>query len=663
MRNTLKNGHILETMNYIKDGYIESALSRLGYLTGESDAEMNVKKNKTRKYAKKKSGSIVYKLMRRVAIFICAAILATTVTVTTAMAFHEEFKETIKEIIFDFFHAEEEEVVPELSGTEEITTDNMYVEQDRSIIGGVIEGRYVHTPVSCDAREGVYVICTDEIELNQGSHYDAYYEENGEFIKLEEHTFCGDYTVLDNDFHIEFDWVVHNGQVTLTYIGEDASYRIPTNPGDKDAMLVELWYSLLSENGEYETTVYPMLLNLETGELTDVLEEICAGKLKNLCNQAISEDGSRMLLAQSDGSLYYVDLAAKVLYSVEEISGEKADACSLIKDTLSCFVLENGKYRAWAINLTTMERTELFSEMPNLMGENYTSVGQGAADGTALEESHAGIVYLSGFDTIVHRGAMFGGSHFALETDGAGNVSVIDLASGEKIPVEGFVWPADRYADILWESSPDGKRLLISGGEIGSKYEYIGVLDFEKLQYLEFSRKNRNEVYEGKPYWFDKDTVIIQATGKDSYQVQDYYVYDLLDESAVIIEGMVEKVPTVIAQGNGYSIAVPKDGWIQCEEESWVAEVNETVKLWITDYSGETYETVREKLIGSGYVISGEDSDFLTYTDENGIVRNVVLLAEGERVVGVFYCFPLEATEGFGSRLAKIVNSFTWEAE
>lgn len=527
MSNRLKSGHVLETMNYIEDGYIESALSRLGYLTGDSDGEMKMKNSKPRKHVKQKSGSIAFMIMRRVAIFIGVAFLATTATVTTAMAFNEEFRETVKEIIFEFFHVEDEEVVPELSDTEEITIDTMYVEQDRSIIGGVIEGRYVHTPVSCNAREGVYVICTDEIELNQGSHYDAYYEENGEFIKLEEHTFRGDYTVLGNDFHIEFDWAVHGGQVALTYIGVDENYRIPANPGDKDAMLVELLCSFQSEDGEYVGTAYPVLLNLETGELKDVLAGTGAEKLMNLCNQAVSEDGSKMLLAQSDGSLYYVDLAAKALYSVEELSGEKADACSLIGDTLSCWTLENGKYRAWLIDLTTMERAELFSEVPNIMGENYAVVGQSSTDETDSEESHAGIVYLSGFDTIVHWGTMFTGSHFALETNEAGNVTVIDLETGEKIPVEGFTWPADRYTDVLWETSPDGKRLLISGGEIGSQYGYIGVLDFEKMNYLEFSRKNSNEVYEWKPYWFDKDTVIIQATSKDSYYIQDYYVYDL----------------------------------------------------------------------------------------------------------------------------------------
>lgn len=642
MNSQLKSGHILETMTHIDDRYIQSALNRLGYLHAEQPVKAKYMPRRS------KNNVIAWKIAKRAAVLMGAVILAATTTVATAMAFNEEFRETVKEIIFEFFPVEEEEVVPELSGTEEITLDNMYVEQDRSIIGGVIEGRYVHAPVSTKAREGVYVICTDEIELNQGSHYDAYYEENGQFIKLEEHTFRGDYTVLGNDFQLAFEWAVHGGQVVLTYMGEEENYRIPANPGDKDAMLVELLCSFPTEEGDKSVTSYPVLLNLETGELMDVLAGTGAEKLMNLCNQAISEDGTKLLLAQSDGTLYYVDLSAKRLYSVEELSGESADACSLIEDTLACWVLENGKYRAWAIDLVTMERKVLFSDRPDVISEKVRG---------------AGIVYLAGFDTTVHWGTMFTGSYFALETDAAGNVTVIDLATGEKIPAEGFVWPEERYSDVLWEVSPDGKRLLISGGEIGSKYEYIGVLDFEKMNYLEFSRKNRNEVYEGKPYWFDQDTVIIQAASKDSYYVQDYYVYDLLDESAVIIEGMAEKVPTVRYEGKDYTIAVPEEGWVQYEEESWVAEENEAVKLWITDYTGETAEAVREQLAGFGYVTGEEDPNFLMYMDENECVRNVTLFVEAERIVGVFYNFPVEATEGFGTRLAKIVSTFAWKEQ
>ena len=532
-----KSGPILEIMTYIEEEYIESALNRLGYMYDEDyPGRKPHKHNRFSRKKREKGQTILYLTMKRVAIFIGIVVLAASTTVATAMAFNEEFRETVKEFIFEFFHIEAEEVVPQLPGTEEVTIDTMFVEPDRSILGGVIEGRYVHTPVSSHAREGVYVICTDEIELNQGSHYDAYYEENGEFVKLEEHTFRGDYTVLGKEFHIEFEWAVHSGQVALTYIGVEEDYRIPANPGDVDAMLVELLCTVRTGTGETVGTAYPVLINLETGELKDVLKGTGAENLGDLCNQAVSEDGSKMLLAQGNGALYYVDLVTKKLYGVEALSGEPADACSLIGNTLSCWVLEDNAYHAWTIDLTTLERKELFSGIRNVMGENDAIVGQSDGEKSAPERCKAGIVCLSGFDTTVHWGTVFTGSHFVLETDVMGNVTVIDLATGERIPVEGFTWPANQYEDVLWETSTDGKRLLISGGEIGSKYEYIGVLDFEKMRYLEFARENPNEVYEWNPYWFDEDTVIIQATSKDSYYVQDYYVYDLLDETAVIIE-------------------------------------------------------------------------------------------------------------------------------
>ena len=451
MSSRLKSGNILETMTYIEDSYIESALNRLGYLAEDREDRIKKKAAKNKKPQRAKR-PILFISMRRVAIFIGVLILATSATVGTAMAFNEEFRDEVKAFVFELFSIEEEEIVPELPKEAEITTENMYVEPQRSFLGGIIEGRYVHAPASGQAREGVYTICTDEIELNQGSHYDAYYEKDGEFIKLEEHTFSGECTVLGNTFSISFDWVEHNDQVVLTYIGENENYRIPANPGPKENMLVELLCYQTTETGEASGTVYPVLLDLTTGELKDVLSGTGAEELENLGNQAVSEDDSRMLLAQSDGTLYYVDLTAKQLYSVEELSGERADACSLIGNTLSCWVLEEEGYRAWAIDLETFERRELFSQIPNAMG------GSG---------EEAGIVYLSGFDTIVHWGTMFTGSCFALEKDTSGAVTVIDLATGEKIPVEGIKWPAQRYTDVLWESSPDGKRLLLCGTRAG----------------------------------------------------------------------------------------------------------------------------------------------------------------------------------------------------
>lgn len=493
----MKSEYILDAMGEIEEEYITKALKRLSYEVTEK-AEVRL---------------IWIKILRRAAMFIGVALLVMSSSVATVMAFNEEFREEVIDFFIDFFHIEEVEEVPVLPVDTEVTTESMYVEPERTFLDGRIEGRYIHAPFSGNAREGVFTICTDEIELNQGSRYDAYYEENGNFIKLQESSFSEECSILGNDFHISFDWVEHGGQVVLTYIEAEENYRIPSNPGPKENMMIELFCCWNTDDGEQVGTTYPVLLDLTTGKLQDVLSGTGAEKLEHLANQAISEDYTKMLLAQDNGDLYYVDLVAKKLYSVEELSGEKVSACSLIGNTLSCWVLEKDVYRAWSIDLTTFERKELFSGIPNAMGK---------------DEDETGIVYLSGFDTTVHWGTMFGGSYFAVEKNTDGSVNVIDMETGDKIPVEGLVWPSVQYDDVIWDISPDGKRLLICGGKIGLKYEYIGVLDFEKMSYLEFARDNVNEVNEWTPYWFDKDTVIIQATDKEQYNVRNYYVYDIL---------------------------------------------------------------------------------------------------------------------------------------
>lgn len=140
---------------------------------------------------------------RRLVAFI-AAILMVIISTGTAVAVSPE----LRELIFRFFHIEQAQIIPPPPVNNELTTENMFAEPKFSV-GNVIEGLYVHTPVATHARSGIYLVCTDEVEMKQGSHYDAYREENGEFIKLEEHPFSQDYTLYGNDIHVEFDWVKH----------------------------------------------------------------------------------------------------------------------------------------------------------------------------------------------------------------------------------------------------------------------------------------------------------------------------------------------------------------------------------------------------------------------------------------------------------------------
>lgn len=432
-----------------------------------------------------------------------AAVLMAILSVGTALAVSPE----LRELVFRFFQIDQVESIPENNISSDLSVNDMFAEPSIRI-GNVLQGSYVHTPVSALAQNGVFLICTDDIQTNQGSHYDAYFEKQGEFIKLEEQTFAQDYVLYDQTFHIQFHWAEYNGKVIITWIDEDAAFRIPNNADDPSALLLQLIFASTNEKNEYIESYYPVLLDLNTGQLTDVLAGTGADELEWIGNSAISEDFSKMLLCSimQDGyTLHYVDLSSKQMYDLNELSGQKVDSCSLTENTLACWSLTDGYYKLWSIDLITLQKTELFDSVAN-----------------AADTSHAGIVFLMGFDSWVHEGNLYTGSVFALETDEAQNVFVIDLATGQRTPIEGYIWKSDTQKI----PSPDGRKLLLAECPDWQDYESVGVLDFENLTYTEFSRENRQN--ERLAYWFDEKTVVICGELTPESFCSDYYLYEII---------------------------------------------------------------------------------------------------------------------------------------
>lgn len=440
---------------------------------------------------------------RRVA-FLIAAVLMIMLSVGTAMAVSPEFRE----LAFQFFRFEQEQVIPDTTINTELSADDMFAEPS-ILIGDVLQGKYVHTPVAVNARNGIYLVCTDEVELRQGSHYDAYYEESGEFIQLEEHTFSRDYVLYGNEIHMEFDWVEHNGNISMTWVDEEAPFYKENLSGSASAALFGFQLSW-EENGQRGGTCYPVLLNLHTGELTDILAGTGADRMKSIDKFAISSDHTKMLLGQDtkeDYLLYYADLSQKQIYSVDELSGQHATACSLIGNTLACWNLTDGYYTAWKIDLNTFERTELFDSKFNAV---------------ETPEADAGIVFIEGFDGMNRWGNMYSGSCFALEVDEAQNVYVVDLAAGTKTQIEGYTWTLETQRT----ASADGTKLLLTGGHNGKSFGYVGVLDFANMTFAEFYRDNSRK--EHTAYWFDNNTIVICSEVTYNSLCKDFYLYSLV---------------------------------------------------------------------------------------------------------------------------------------
>lgn len=127
---------------------------------------------------------------------------------------------------------------------------------------------------------------------------------------------------------------------------------------------------------------------------------------------------------------------------------------------------------------------------------------------------------------------------------------------------------------------------------------------------------------------------------------------------SLMIEGVAEEVPATLYTGSNYSIYVPDEGWQMFGPEGWSLNVNEKVQFWIADYTGKSVEAVKEQLAKDGYK---EDQGLLTkYDKDSEVTRMVKIMENNGAVIGIFYCYPVDATEGFGTRLNAIVNTFMW---
>lgn len=127
------------------------------------------------------------------------------------------------------------------------------------------------------------------------------------------------------------------------------------------------------------------------------------------------------------------------------------------------------------------------------------------------------------------------------------------------------------------------------------------------------------------------------------------------------VEGMEEVVPATVFEGLHYTLRIPTEGWEMIASECWASEANGEVQFWVTDYDGEDVDDVLEKLLDGGYEKAEFDPYMVSREDEEGILHYVKLFSENEETIGIFYCYPAEAAEGFGSRIRTIVDTFDWD--
>ena len=220
--------------------------------------------------------------------------------------------------------------------------------------------------------EGIVRKCFDEQAMNRGTHYAAYTVENGELVELERHTVSQDYELNGVTYPIDFEWCMNDGQLTLPYTGENyypiVEYRYRASP---ERVFVPLYRKDINSR-------YPVMLNLLTGEVTDVLSGV---ELENIQNINVSPSGNHLLFMCSSDALYedvtvwHYDIAEKTLTDITDISPHKMGG-TFVSDNIIC-VCEDGIIRR--CNLETGVLEELYNA--NTSGENARMLGSSMTAG------------------------------------------------------------------------------------------------------------------------------------------------------------------------------------------------------------------------------------------------------------------------------------------
>lgn len=220
--------------------------------------------------------------------------------------------------------------------------------------------------------EGIVMKCLDEQAMNRGTHYAAYTVENGELVELERHTVSQDYELNGVTYPLDFEWCMNDRQLILPYTGENycpiAEYRYRAAP---ERVFVPLYRKDIN-------SLYPVMLNLLTGEVTDVLSGV---ELENIHNINVSPSGNHLLLMCSsdalceDVTVWHYDIAEKTLTDITDISPHKIGG-TFVSDNIIC-VCEDGIIRR--CNLETGELEELYNA--NTSGENVRMFGSSMTAG------------------------------------------------------------------------------------------------------------------------------------------------------------------------------------------------------------------------------------------------------------------------------------------
>lgn len=431
---------------------------------------------------------------RRLAGKIAVAVLAAACTFMAAMAVSPQ----LREAVLTFFQLEEtEQVPPPVSAP--INSDPSMTQD---LIAQQVEAQYIRLPglSGYDYSNGTLF----QVERREdGSVLDVHYwaAEGDKLVPLDTHTIDFSTAWEGVTYTDTVYWCKYEGNISCYCSGSagmalDYDWHVSPIPGHTDAILLTL-----SQRGQMGYQQYPVLLDLTTGEVTDLLGGTGWEAASPLTLVQWSSDLSAALLSSDRMGWFYCDRTAKVTTRLDQLTGLEVFSAYFAPDDSLILLSQSGPegdcYDIWTWQPDSGVLTQTFSQL-HVYWER--------------DDNPYGFQFLFG-------------SPLGLYITQDGKLSVLDLRTGQETPVEGF--SLTQWDSTFLPNQSGSKILFASYDNTADRLGIarLGVIDLTQGTFTVLDREGYDALNEGNLSWFDEDRVAIQSSQKDDYTECYLYLY------------------------------------------------------------------------------------------------------------------------------------------
>lgn len=431
---------------------------------------------------------------RRLAGKIAVAVLAAACTFMAAMAVSPQ----LRAAVLTFFQLEETEQVP----PPDTTPVNSAPSMTQDLIAQQVEAQYIRLPGLSGYDYGNGVLFQTQLD-DYGAILDFRYwaAEGNTLVPLETHT---------TDFTTTWDgitytdtvyWCVYDGALSCYCNGKagmaaDADCVVSTLPGSTDSVILRL-----SQGNQMGYRQYPVLLDLATGEVTDLLGGTGWEKAAPVREVQWADDLSAAILSNDRMGWFYCDRTAKTTAHLDKLTGLDVFSAYFAPDNSLILLTQSGPegdcYDIWTWQPDSGVLTQTFSQL-HIYRER--------------DDNPYGFQFLFG-------------SALGLYITPEGKLSVLDLCTGQETPVEGF---SLTQWDSTFLPNPSGSKILFADYDYAADslgIARLGVIDLTRGTFTVLDREGYDALDEGNLSWFDEDRVAIRSSQKDDYTECYLYLY------------------------------------------------------------------------------------------------------------------------------------------